>query len=100
MGRPDADAGPSGHRDVPFSFAVSAMAPDAEQWPAAKAAMDDVVAMLRPHATGGTFLNFLSDPDRTHSAYTPEDYARLTEIKKEYDPDNIFHRDHNIPPAE
>ena len=26
-------------------------------------------------------------------------YARLTQVKRAYDPDNLFHHNQNIPPA-
>jgi FAD/FMN-containing dehydrogenase len=94
-----ADAGPCGHRDVPFSVVATAIAQDRDGWPAAKAATDAVAARLAPHATGGTFLNFLSDPTRTATAYTEEDYARLAKVKAVYDPGDVFHRGHHIPPA-
>jgi FAD/FMN-containing dehydrogenase len=58
-----------------------------------------VAAKLRPHATGASFLNFLSDPERTADAYTDGDYRRLREVKAAYDPDNVFAANHNIPPA-
>jgi FAD/FMN-containing dehydrogenase len=99
MARPGADAGPCGHRDVPFSVVVTALAQDRAGWPAAKADADEIAARLRAYATGGTFLNFLTNPTRTRSAYTPEDYARLAAIKATYDPDNVLNRGHNIPPA-
>jgi FAD/FMN-containing dehydrogenase len=87
MARPERpDPGPVGHRDVPFSVIVDARAPS-------------LAAALRPYATGGSFLNFLSDPTRTAGAYTARDYRRLTELKLRYDPANVFHRGHNIPPA-
>ncbi|HEU5158970.1 MAG TPA: FAD-binding oxidoreductase [Streptosporangiaceae bacterium] len=79
------DPGPAGHRDVPFSVIVDARVPS-------------LAAALRPHATGGSFLNFLSDPARTETAYTARNYRRLAEIKRRYDPANVFHRGHNIPP--
>ncbi|MFC4056582.1 FAD-binding oxidoreductase [Actinomadura syzygii] len=85
MARPGADAGPVGHRHVPFSLAVDGAAADA--------------APLAAYATGGSFLNFLSDPSRTATAYTPENHRRLREIKRAYDPRNVFHRNHNIEPA-
>jgi FAD/FMN-containing dehydrogenase len=97
MARPPADAGPLGHRDVPFSVTVTAMAPEREQL--AADGVGEVAAALRPYATGGSFLNFLGDPARTASAYTPEDYRRLAAIKRVYDPDNVFGGNHNIPPA-
>ena len=56
-------------------------------------------APLARHATGGSFLNFLKDPSRTASAYTAANWERLREIKRAYDPDNVFRYGHNIPPA-
>jgi FAD/FMN-containing dehydrogenase len=99
MARPGDGAGPIGHRDVPYSVSVTAMAPDREQWPAARAAVEEVCVSLRPHATGGSFLNFLGDRTKTHTAYTAEDYARLAAIKAVYDADNVFNAGHNIPPS-
>jgi FAD/FMN-containing dehydrogenase len=86
MAHPGPDAGPTGHRDVPFSVTIDARVPS-------------VAAALRPYATGGSFLNFLSDPARTATAYTAANYRRLTEIKRVHDPANVFHRGHNIPPS-
>ncbi|WP_325050865.1 BBE domain-containing protein [Actinomadura spongiicola] len=85
MARPAADAGPVGHRDVPFSLTIDGSAADA--------------APLAAHSTGGSFLNFLHDTSRTATAYTPENHRRLREIKRTYDPRNVFHRNHNIRPA-
>jgi FAD/FMN-containing dehydrogenase len=99
MARPENGAGPIGHRDVPFSVVAMAQVEDREQLAAAEAGVAQVAAALQPHATGGSFLNFLGDPARTASAYTPEDYRRLTEVKRAYDPGNLFAANHNIPPA-
>ena len=86
MARPGADAGPVGHRDVPFSITVDGPA--------------NAAAPLACHATGGTFLNFLKDPARTHAAFTAADYAALQELKHAYDPDNVFCVNHNIAPGD
>lgn len=83
LARPGADAGPIGHRDVPFSVVIDGPT-------------DQVIAA---HATGGTFLNWLHDPSQTHTAYTAADYARLRELKLAYDPTNLFGLAKNIPPA-
>ena len=52
-----------------------------------------------PHATGGVYVNFLTDDesDRVKAAYGPN-YHRLTEIKKKYDPQNLFRINQNIRP--
>lgn len=83
--RPAPDAGPVGHRQVPFSIKM-----DAEP---------EVVSELAESATGTAYLNFLSDPTRTRSAYRVRDYYRLREVKRRWDPDNVFRINHNIPPA-
>jgi FAD/FMN-containing dehydrogenase len=97
--RPPENAGPAGHRDVPFSIVVGAQSPDPAAIDELRAAVEAVVARLRPYSTGQSFLNFLGEPERVADAYTPEDYRRLGEIKATWDPDNVFRGNHNIPPA-
>ena len=99
MSRPGENAGPIGHRDVPFSVVAAAQSPDPGATDALVAAAAAFSARVRPFATGGSFLNFLGDPDRIADAYTPDDYRRLTEVKAAWDPDNLFRANHNIPPA-
>jgi FAD/FMN-containing dehydrogenase len=52
------------------------------------------------HANG-VYVNFLSDEgkDRVKDAYTPEIWHRLVELKRRYDPDNLFSLNQNIEPA-
>jgi FAD/FMN-containing dehydrogenase len=87
MARPATDAGPVGHRDTVLSVILDAYAPE-------------VAAALAPHATGGSFLNFLADPARTETAYTAQDYAGLRAVKAAYDPDELFRIGHAIAPAD
>jgi hypothetical protein len=37
--------------------------------------------------------------DAVRDAYPASSYARLRELKRRYDPDNVFRANHNIPPA-
>jgi FAD/FMN-containing dehydrogenase len=56
---------------------------------------------IRPFSTGGNYVNFqLADDDstRTAAAYG-NNYQRLQRVKADYDPDNLFRRNRNIPPA-
>lgn len=49
-----------------------------------------------PHATGGVYVNFISeDEERVRAAYG-SNYRRLTELKQRYDPENLFRINQNI----
>jgi FAD/FMN-containing dehydrogenase len=99
MSRPAEDAGPIGHRHVPFTIVPGGVAATPEDAERMMAGVRTVADKLRPHATGGAWLNFLGDAARTADAYTGGDYARLRQVKAAYDPDNVFAANHNIPPA-
>jgi FAD/FMN-containing dehydrogenase len=100
MSRPGENAGPIGHREIPFSIVTGGQAETPEDAERMMAGVRTVVDKLRPHATGDSYLNFLTDPTRTADAYTDADYARLRQVKASYDPDNVFAANHNIPPAD
>ena len=56
---------------------------------------------FRPSFAEGRWLNYLGDDeqvDAVRAAYGPN-YDRLARIKREYDPDNVFHLNQNIEPA-
>ena len=55
----------------------------------------------RPFSTGGNYVNFLlpeDDTGRTAAAYG-NNYQRLQRVKADYDPDNLFRVNRNIPPG-
>jgi FAD/FMN-containing dehydrogenase len=49
----------------------------------------------------GAYVNFLDNDadDRIQEAYPASTYERLRQVKRRYDPDNLFRLNHNIPPA-
>jgi hypothetical protein len=55
---------------------------------------------LHPFSAGGAYLNMVMDEgeDNVKSAYR-DNYARLAQAKRKYDPDNLFRVNHNIKPA-
>jgi FAD/FMN-containing dehydrogenase len=57
-------------------------------------------AKSRPFASGGAYINFLTqdETDRIAFAYGAT-YNRLVELKKKYDPMNLFRMNQNIKPA-
>lgn len=52
-----------------------------------------------PYASTGAYMNFLTEEegDRIPAAYG-SNYDRLVQIKKKYDPENLFHVNQNIKP--
>ena len=72
------------------------------------AATDENVAWTRethrafgPHLEERRWLNYLGDDqggDAVQAAYGPN-YERLVELKRRYDPENVFHHNHNIDPS-
>lgn len=54
---------------------------------------------MKPYASGGAYVNFMMEEgkDRVKASYG-SNYERLTQIKKEYDPENFFHINQNIIP--
>ncbi|WP_390891446.1 BBE domain-containing protein [Dactylosporangium roseum] len=53
---------------------------------------------VRPHATGGSYLNLLNDPGRAAAVFTEANLRRPARIKRARDPDNVLRFNHNIDP--
>ena len=55
---------------------------------------------LHPYSAGGAYVNFMMDEgqDRVQATYR-DNYKRLAEIKKKYDPTNFFRVNQNIHPT-
>jgi FAD/FMN-containing dehydrogenase len=53
-----------------------------------------------PYAQGSVYVNFMTqeEDDRVGAAYGPN-YARLADVKRQYDPGNLFRHNQNIKPA-
>ncbi len=60
----------------------------------------DACADVKPWSMDAVYLNFLTEPepDRMVAALGAANYGRLTEVKRRYDPENVFHLNHNIAP--
>lgn len=91
-----------GHRYAAFSLFVGGLGvPEIVE--AVRARQSALVEALSPWRVGGPFVCFLGGadtaPEVAATAYEPADYVRLREVKKAYDPTNLFRVNHNIPPA-
>ena len=96
---PDTDTA-FAHRDVMFTWLAGSGWTDPGQDTARIAAARQAAAALDPHANG-VYVNALADegPAGVRRAYPPAKLARLTGLKRAWDPDNTFHLNQNIPPT-
>ncbi|MEU4364500.1 FAD-binding oxidoreductase [Promicromonospora sp. NPDC023987] len=88
-------------RDARFEYVAATSWTDPSQDAARIAAARASAARLEPFASG-VYVNVLADDgaDGVRRAYPPEKLARLAAVKAVYDPDNVFHLNQNIPPAQ
>jgi FAD/FMN-containing dehydrogenase len=56
---------------------------------------------IRPHVVNGVSLNFVSDAgnDRVRATFGEDKYRRLVALKDQYDPENVFRLNQNVPPS-
>jgi hypothetical protein len=101
MARVSNDATAFAHRDRRYMINVAAFIDRPEDRPV----REEWVAGLAGILGGGDnrgYVGFLLDEgeERTRAAYPGATWDRLRQVKAEYDPDNLFRRNQNIPPAE
>jgi FAD/FMN-containing dehydrogenase len=86
-----------GHRDAKFVLNVHGRWDDAAQDEIGIAWAREFFKVSAPYASAGVYVNFMTEDesDRVAAAYG-ENYARLKQVKKKYDPENIFHNNQNI----
>jgi FAD/FMN-containing dehydrogenase len=100
MARVDTNATAFAHRDQRYFVAIIGLWVDpAEDAAVHNAWTDSLWQTVRPEGSG-VYVNFLENEGegRIREAYPPATYARLAEIKRRYDPTNLFRFNQNIPP--
>ncbi len=97
--RPAPDATAYAHRNAEFVLNVHGRWDDASSDAACTTWAREFAAAAAPHATGGVYVNFLTadETDRIRAAYGPN-FDRLADVKRTYDPKNLFHMNQNVRP--
>jgi FAD/FMN-containing dehydrogenase len=100
MARVPSDATAFAHRDANVMVTLLTPFEDLAEAPVHSAWTHDYYEALRPRATG-VYSNFLEaeGEDRIREAYPDATYRRLAEVKRRYDPTNLFRLNQNIAPA-
>ena len=97
--RVGSDATAFAYRDATFATVIAGMWPDPTDNEANIQWVKDYYAATAPHSEAGGYINFMADDDqhRIRDNYK-DNYARLVDIKRKYDPNNLFHLNQNIAP--
>lgn len=97
--RVSADAMAYYHRDAKFVLNVHGRWDDAAHDEMGIAWAREFFQASAPYASAGAYVNFMTEEegDRVAAVYG-SNYDRLMQVKKRYDPENIFHLNQNIKP--
>jgi FAD/FMN-containing dehydrogenase len=100
MARVPADATAFAHRASRIMANVAAVFATPEEESDQEAWATEYAAELR-QGDSGAYVNFLADEgeERVRAAYPGRTWDRLAEVKRTYDPTNLFRLNQNIPPA-
>jgi len=92
------DATAYAHRHAELMFVTTSAGPKPVV-EAARPALEAIWEKLTPHVNGA-YANFLSSATQEDVAavYPTEVYQRLAAVKRQYDPGNLFARNHNVRP--
>jgi hypothetical protein len=98
--RVPADATAYAHRDRRIMVNVASFYVGEDDRPVREAWVEELSAALSKGDDRG-YVNFLADEGETRvrAAYPGTTWDRLRALKLRYDPDNLFRRNQNIPPA-
>ena len=93
------DAMAYGHRDARFVLNVHGRWGEAADDKKCIGWAREFFKATAPYASAGAYVNFMTaeEGDRVAAAYG-SNYERLVEIKRRYDPENVFHFNQNIKP--
>lgn len=98
MGRVAADSTAFAHRDAQMGLLIAVGGANIAPL---QVGMERIWQAIRPYG-GGVYVNFIANEgvQRVREAYPVATYARLAELKRKYDPTNLFHSEPEYYPHE
>jgi FAD/FMN-containing dehydrogenase len=90
---------PFAYRDAQWAEVIVGVSPEAKDAPAISAWAKSYWDAVHPHSAGGAYVNFMMEEgdERVRASYRGN-YDRLVQVKRKYDPDNLFRVNQNIRP--
>jgi FAD binding domain/Berberine and berberine like len=101
VARKDEDDSAFNGRGAGHTFNITASTPGPEGFDQERDWARGLWSALEPHHTSSVYVNFLMDEgeERVRDAYGADRYERLKQLKRKYDPGNLFRLNQNIPPG-
>ncbi len=98
-GRVGAEDTPWAYRDAKYAGVIVGVDPDPANADRITKWCKEYWEALHPYSAGGAYSNFMMDEgqERVQASYK-HNYKRLADIKKQYDPENLFRINQNIKP--
>ncbi|MFA9416844.1 FAD-binding oxidoreductase [Natrinema sp. HArc-T2] len=100
MGRVPADATAFPHRDAEYGMNVHTRWEDPAMDDKCIAWSREFFDAMASYATGGVYMNFISEDEGEEDLAYGTNQQRLAEVKATYDPDNLFRMNQNVEPAQ
>ena len=99
--RIDDNATAFGQRSAPWNIHYLTAWRDAEDDATNVSYTRNLAHAMQQWTTGRVYLNYVGDEGeaRIEASFGPTKMARLRALKAKWDPDNVFHHNHNIRPA-
>jgi FAD/FMN-containing dehydrogenase len=99
-GRVGNEETPWAYRDAKYAGVIGGTDPDPVNVEKMTKWCKEYWESLHPYSCGGAYSNFMMDEgqERVKTSYK-HNFARLTKIKAQYDPENLFRVNQNIKPA-
>lgn len=89
------------YRDAMYAMVIVGVDPDPANIEVITKWTKDYYDAIHPYSAGGAYINFMMDDEgeeRIKATYR-DNYSRLTQIKRKYDPKNLFRVNQNIKPT-
>ena len=99
MGRVPADATAFPHRDAEYGMNVHTRWEDPADDDRCIDWSRKFFDAMAPYATGGVYMNFISEDEGEEDLAYGTNQQRLAEVKAAYDPENLFRMNQNVEPA-